>query len=322
LERSEPIGSDVKQMNEITIYQQIADPVSAIENIGRAITLSRIFGCQNEAQGQVLALECLAKKLPPLALAEQYHLIDGKLSMKADAMLACFEDAGGKYEIKEYSPEACEILFSRGKNELTVRITWAMAQQEKWPYGKGKELKTTWSTPIGRQDMLWARVVSRGVRRLAPGVVCGRYTPEEIQDVTEEKPVVATILQAKPVVAAEVTEDEEIVSTASVVTAPATQYSVASDTTLDEGPTTASLEEYCTEAQIAAIKSAIEQAAQTGVVDLPKRIKAKLAASGMEKLSDLSIRQANMLLHAIETKTMAAFFDASLNKLHFEESPF
>lgn len=293
-------------MNDVMIYQQIADPVSAIETIGKAITLSRIFGCQNEAQGQVLALECLAKKLPPLALAEQYHLIDGKLSMKADAMLAGFEDASGQYEIKEYSPDACEIVFVRGKNQLTVRITWEMAQQEKWPFGKGKELKTNWSTPIGRQDMLWARVVSRGVRRLAPGVVCGRYTPEEITDTADDRPsakpaTIGTILTA--VASAELLK--EPIEDA-VVVEPEGQSL--------EGRYTASIDEPCTELQVAEIKSAIEQASQLGISDLPKRIKAKLSESGLQKLSDLTIKEAEMLAVAINTRSMEAFFDLSLSR--------
>ena len=293
-------------MNDVMIYQQIADPVSAIETIGKAITLSRIFGCQNEAQGQVLALECLAKKLPPLALAEQYHLIDGKLSMKADAMLAGFEDAEGQYEIKEYSPDACEILFQRGKNQLTVRITWDMAQQEKWPFGKGKELKTNWSTPIGRQDMLWARVVSRGVRRLAPGVVCGRYTPEEITDFGDDQPTVKA--KVEKVIAAKVVTEPAIepIEDAVVVAEPEGQSL--------EDRSSVSIDEPCTEMQVTDIKASIEKAAQIGLADLPKKIKKKLADSGLQKLSDLTIREATLLLNAIETKTTEQFFQLSLER--------
>ena len=294
-------------MNDVMIYSQIADPVSAIETIGKARTLSRIFGCQNEAQGQVLALECLAKKLPPLALAEQYHLIDGKLSMKADAMLAGFEDAEGQYEIKEYSPDACEILFQRGKNQLTVRITWEMAQQEKWPFGKGKELKTNWSTPIGRQDMLWARVVSRGVRRLAPGVVCGRYTPEEIGDFGDDKPT-AKPAKAEKILAAQVVAEpvSEPVEDAIVVAEPEGQSL--------EDRSSVSIDEPCTEMQVADIKAAIEKASQIGMQGLGKKVKNKLTDSGLQKLSDLTIREATLLLNAIETKTTEEFFQLSLER--------
>lgn len=291
------------------IYQQIADPVSAIEIIGKAITLSRIFGCQNESQGQVLALECLAKRLPPLALAEQYHLIDGKLSMKADAMLAGFEDADGQYEIKEYSPDACEILFSRGKNQLTVRITWEMAQQEKWPFGKGKELKTNWSTSIGRQDMLWARVVSRGVRRLAPGVVCGRYTPEEITDIGDDQP---TAKPTKPPKAEAVVVVQDPIQQPAIEPIEDAIVVVEPEGQSLEDRSSVSINEPCTEKQVVDIKAAIEKAVQIGMPELPKRIKAKLAESGLQKLSDLTIKEANLLYVAIETKAIEQFFQLSL----------
>jgi hypothetical protein len=295
--------------NEISIYQQIADPVAAVTTIGKAITASRIFGCQNEAQGQILALECLAKRLPPLALAEQYHLIDGKLSMKADAMLAGFEDLGGEYEVKEYSPDACEIVFKRGKNTLPIRITWEMAQQEKWPFAGGSKLKTNWSTPIGRQDMLWARVVSRGVRKLAARVVCGRYTPEEISDF-EPAPAapVSAIEQAKALASqpkAEAIIDAEVIEVASELIESGEGQSL-------EGRQSCDTSEPCSQLQVDAIKAAIVEAAQTGVENLPDRVRAWLDRNGRKKLPHLTMAEAELLLNAIKTKNLETFFDKNL----------
>lgn len=285
----------------------MSDPVKAVETIGKAITLSRIFGCQNESQGQVLALECFAKQLPPLALAEQYHLIDGKLSMKADAMLAGFEDMGGEYEIKEYSPDACEIIFRREKNELAIRITWEMAQQEKWPFGKGKELKTNWSTPIGRQDMLWARVVSRGVRKLAPGVVCGRYTPEELIDSTEHvidvQPVPA-IEKAKQLAQeqADQVEDAAIEESCDIESGEAKSL---------QGRISANTSEPCSLEQVEAIKSALAIASQVDP-KITAKIKDKLAKHGFEKIAELNMLEADKLKQAIENNTIKKFFELEL----------
>jgi hypothetical protein len=169
-----------------------------------------------------------------------------------------------------------------------------MAQQEKWPFGKGKELKTNWSTPIGRQDMLWARVVSRGVRRLAPGVVCGRYTPEEITDFGDDQPRVKAKVE-KVIAAKVVTEPVAEPIEDAVVVEPEWQ-SV-------EDRSSVSIDEPCTELQVADIKADIEKAVQIGMPDLHKKIKGKLADSGLQKLSDLTIKEAYMLLNAIETKT-------------------
>lgn len=301
--------------NEISVYQQIADPVAAVTTIGKAITASRIFGCQNEAQGQILALECLAKRLPPLALAEQYHLIDGKLSMKADAMLAGFEDLGGEYEVREYSPDACEVIFKRGKNALSIRITWEMAQQEKWPFASGNKLKTNWSTPIGRQDMLWARVVSRGVRKLAPGVVCGRYTPEEISDFEPAPaPPVSAIEQVKALAATKA-KPELIIDTQAFETTiePEPEPIESGQGQSLEGRHSVDTNEPCTQEQVDAIKAAIEEAAQTGVQGLPDRIREKLNAAGRQKLAHLTIAEAELLLAAIKAKNLEAFFGESLH---------
>jgi hypothetical protein len=295
--------------NEISVYQNIADPVAAVTTIGKAITASRIFGCQNEAQGQILALECLAKRLPPLALAEQYHLIDGKLSMKADAMLAGFEDLGGEYEVKEYSPDACEVIFRRGKNTLPIRITWEMAQQEKWPFAGGNKLKTNWSTPIGRQDMLWARVVSRGVRKLAPGVVCGRYTPEEISDF--ESPPAAPVLaieKAKALAASSAPAKPEVIIDAEVIEPTIDDGEPASL----EGKVTAYTNEPCTIEEVNAIKAAASEAKQTGVLDIADRITKKLASLGKSKLSELSSHEASLFLNAIQKRNLETFFDLNL----------
>ena len=296
-------------MSELTIYKQISDPVSAIATIGKSIAQSQIFGCQNEAQGQVIALECMVRGLPPLSLAEQYHLFQGKLSMKSDAMLDGFEKAGGEYEIKEYSSEVCEIIFKRGKHKLAIRITWEDAQKEPWPYGKESKLKPTWATPIGRQDMLWARVVSRGVRRLAPGVVCGRYTPEEIQDF-DSQPVAVASAPEKPKTQEQPLVDPEVIE--------AEFQAVSSVVETDELPplmkpqpgdqaSRKSLDEPCGVEYAEQIKSEAAFIEQQGV-KVAVKLKAMLAKIGLSKLAELPISDAQRLLVALQRKEIDEFF--------------
>lgn len=300
---------------ELTIYQQITDPVSAIASIGKSIAMSQIFGCQNEAQGQVLALECMAKGLPPLALAEQYHLIQGKLSMKSDAMLGAFEAAGGEFQIKEYSPDACEIIFKRGKNSLTIRITWEEAQQEPWPWvvkNGQKSLKSTWASPIGRQDLLWARVVSRGVRRLAPGVVSGRYTPEEIQDFDSSNPPVSSGNVTKP---AEAKAEQPAVVEAefSVVEESPSDVTPLTDPTTIKGDISVSEDSPATEEMVSQIKEQAMFLEQQGI-EVAVRLKEMLAKRGLKKLAELSKAEAEQLLGALKRKEIDEFFSGSFEK--------
>lgn len=182
----------------LVVYDQITDPAAFIDKLGDAIFKSGMFGCESAPQGRVLALECAARKAPPLMLAERYHLIKGKLSMKADAMLGDFiAKAGGRHRIVERSESRAAIELTRGGQSQAFELTWEQAQQEPFVYAgmesavceklaaggnKGLKLKAKYATPRGRMQMLWARVVSDGVRAMAPEIVAGCYTPEEISD--------------------------------------------------------------------------------------------------------------------------------------------
>lgn len=171
----------------LAVYSRIADPMSAVQQLGLAIAKSKLFGAESEAQGQVLALECISRGIPPLSLAERYHVVDGKLMMRYDAMLAEFNNAGGTHRIISRTPDKAEIELTLHGQKYSESYTWEEAQQDGLPFGKENKIKKNWSTPRGRKQMLWARVVSEAVRALLPGVNCGRYTPEEVG---EEAPAV------------------------------------------------------------------------------------------------------------------------------------
>lgn len=181
---------------ELAIYDRITNPMEAVKTFGTAIHQSGMFGTAAACQGEVLAMECLARRMPPLMLAERYHIIFGKLSMKADATLAEFLAAGGQHEIIERSPERAAVRLTYGERSQVFSLTWDEAKLEPFIYeGKEKEvlkqlakdpskleIKAKYQTPRSRMQMLWARVVSDGVRAMNPQVNCGVYTPEEIAD--------------------------------------------------------------------------------------------------------------------------------------------
>lgn len=186
----------------VSIYDRTRDASAFLKEVGAAIFSSRMFGCETQAQGQVLALECAARRMPPLALAERYHLIKGKLSMKAEAMLADFSTvAGGTYDVIARMPDRAAIKMTRNRKSQVFELTWEEAAKEPFVY-HGKEedcvaalaagqaaklkVKPKYATPRSRMQMLWARVVSDAVRTMAPEVLAGHYTPEEVSDFTGE----------------------------------------------------------------------------------------------------------------------------------------
>lgn len=181
-------------------FDGVKDPLDFIAKFGHSMYASGMFGCKTKEQGQVLAMACLCEKKNPVELTRLYHLIDGKLSMRADAMLAEFRNRGGEHKLIARTPDEAAIELSLGKGKGATkeifRLTWVEAAAEPFPWGKGgpkflkdgspdpAALKTNWATPRARMQMLWARVVSDGVRALMPEVVAGSYTPEEISDLS------------------------------------------------------------------------------------------------------------------------------------------
>lgn len=183
----------------LTVYERMPDQLQAAQVLGTAIAKSGMFGCGSVEAGIVFAAECMFRNLPPLTMAQRYHVIFGKLSMKAEAMLAGFEAEGGKYRVLSRTPELVSIEMTPANGQATtLSLSWDEAQREPFVYegkedavveqllaGKQPRLKPKYATPRSRMQMLWARLVSDGVRFLCPRVVSGVYTPEESEDIHE-----------------------------------------------------------------------------------------------------------------------------------------
>lgn len=199
----------------LTVYGATPNAVELIDEMGKAIHQSGFFQTDNDAQGKVVAMTCLAKGMDPMSIGQRYHNIKGRLSMKSDAMLAEFRIRGGKHRvIKREADTACLELID-GDQAEQFTFTWQDAQAEPFIYnGKesetlrfieagnhaelAKRLKPKYSTPRARMQMLWARVVSDGVRTMMPEVNLGTYTPEEIDDFDGDSRAVPSAAADRP----------------------------------------------------------------------------------------------------------------------------
>jgi hypothetical protein len=175
-----PLQAFVK---DLEVYDRINDPMQAVKTLGAAIFKSGLFGCDRMEQGEVLAMECLAQRKSPLELNRTYHFIEGRLAIRADALLAKYLVAGGQVEWMERSVEKVVARFYRGATSAIITHTL----QEHVSNGnavssKTKELKDNWRK--WPRQMLTARVISEGVRLIAPDCCFGSYVAEEIQDAT------------------------------------------------------------------------------------------------------------------------------------------
>ena len=161
---------------EIELYKKISDPVTAALQLGTVFARSGLFGCSKEEQGQVLALTCLAENKTPLEVMRTFHIISTKsgtnLGMRADAMLARFRELGGKCQWLETTDKVARARFIYDGNDVERQYT---IEQVRTMEKTGQENYKRWPAA-----MLRARLVSETMRMIAPEIVAGVYTPEEL----------------------------------------------------------------------------------------------------------------------------------------------
>jgi hypothetical protein len=157
-------------------------PVSDIERMATAVAKSGLFGIKSTEQGVALMLIAQAEGLHPAIAARDYHVIQGRPALKADAMMARFQAAGGKVNWKVYTDQEVTGEFSHPQGG-SVSITWTYAQATKI----GLTGKDNWRNYP--RAMLRARCISEGIRTVYPGCVVGTYTPEEVEDFAPQQPI-------------------------------------------------------------------------------------------------------------------------------------
>lgn len=202
-----------------SIFDRIADPMAAVKEMGSFLAKSGMFGCNKEEQGQVIALTCMCERKTPIEILRTYHIIEGKLSMRADAMLAAYRGRGGKVTWKQFDETAAIGIWDFDRIATTIGFTMEDARRA----GVVKPGSAWMKYP---DAMLRARCISKAIRMLCPEAVSGVYTPEEIHDINNEgqgqpqinEPKVAKAQTAvvkaeilKPEVAAKVAEVVKIV---------------------------------------------------------------------------------------------------------------
>lgn len=151
--------------------------VTDIEKMALAVAKSGMFGVRTPEQAMSLMLIAQAEGLHPAIAARDYHVIQGRPALRADAMLARFQLAGGKVEWIDHSDTKVSARFSHPQGGSVV-IDWTFERAK----NAGLTGKETWRA-YPRQ-MLRSRVISEGVRAVFPGVAVGTYTVEEVQDMS------------------------------------------------------------------------------------------------------------------------------------------
>lgn len=192
----------MSESTALSIYDRIVNPMEAVEKLGNFIAKSGMAGCEKTEQGMVLAMACLTERRSPLDIIREYHLIDGRLSMKSEAMLAKFNQHGGRHLWKRVDNEAAVLVLTHGEFK-DFEVSYTMQDAERAGLvGKGGAARSGQKQPGGWQKnpdaMLRARCTSKAIRMVDPSVVVGVYTPEEIID---ERATVTVEAVARPLLA-------------------------------------------------------------------------------------------------------------------------
>jgi hypothetical protein len=182
-------------------------PMSDIRVMAAAIAKSNLFGVKTEEQAFALMLIAQAEGMHPAIAARDYHVIQGRPSLKADAMLARFQRAGGMVQWKIYTDQEVSGVFSHPAGG-SVEVNWTLAMADAV---KTLDLKSgQWVSLLDKDNwknypraMLRSRCISEGIRAVFPGVVSGVYTEEETESFEAKHPgktIDAVVVRPEPVI--------------------------------------------------------------------------------------------------------------------------
>lgn len=153
---------------EIVPYQQI-------ERMANAVAKSGLFAVKSPEAAVSLMLIAQAEGIHPAQAMMDYDVIQGKPALKASAMLARFQRAGGTVEWLEASDQKVSGTFTHPAGG-SVTVTWDDA----------RVTQAGLTNPMHKkfpQQMKRARCISEGVRAVCPGITpLNMYTPEETVD--------------------------------------------------------------------------------------------------------------------------------------------
>jgi len=180
--------------NALAIYQQF----DTMQRAAVVLVESGFFkDVQSKAQAIVKVMAGAELGLPPFASMTGIAIIQGKPVLGANLIATLVKnDPRYDYRPVEHTDTACVIEWrEKGKVVGQSAFTWEEATRA------GLTGKDNWRKYPS--DMLFARAISRGARRFAPGIFGGSpiYTPDELgADVDEDGNVVeGEIVHSVPV---------------------------------------------------------------------------------------------------------------------------
>lgn len=150
-------------------------PLPDIEKMAQHFVTSKLFGVKTAAEAVSLMLLSQAEGMHPARAVQLYHIIQGRPAMKAEAMLARFQAAGGTVAWQPSSDTEATGTFSHPQGG-SLKVSWSLERAKK----VGLTAKDNWQKYPAA--MLRARVISEAIRAVYPGCILGIYSPEETEE--------------------------------------------------------------------------------------------------------------------------------------------
>jgi hypothetical protein len=161
-------------MNNIVPFQEQ-------QHMAESIVKSKFYGFTDINQVMAVMIVAQAENKHPGTVVQEYDIIQGRPALKSQAILARFQQAGGKVEYITYTDDKVEMTFSHPAGG-SLTLAWTMKQAA----SIGLASKDNWKKYP--RAMLKARVVSEGVRAVYPACILGHYAVEEVMDF-DSKPI-------------------------------------------------------------------------------------------------------------------------------------
>ena len=153
------------------------EQVSSLERIAAIIAKSGMGGFKTPEQATVALLLALAEGIPLGRVIHEYHVINGRLSLRSECMLARFQKAGGTIQYIDRGPACVTVCASHPKGG-SLTVSWTMARARE----AGLTSNPTWQKhPTA---MLAARATAEAVRAVYPACLSGIITEEEAVEIT------------------------------------------------------------------------------------------------------------------------------------------
>jgi hypothetical protein len=164
-------------MNSLELIS--SQQLDILERIAAVIAKSGMGGFKTQEQALVALFLAIAEGIPFGRVIHEYHVINGRLTLRSECMLARFQRAGGSIEYVVHNDTEVSVIASHPKGG-SLTVTWTIERARK----AGLTANPTWQKHPAA--MLTARAVAQAVRAVYPACLSGVIVEDEAIEIAAE----------------------------------------------------------------------------------------------------------------------------------------